>query len=740
MLDLKKYFTDGLIKVAILLSLAGMRVDVDPYLPPLGRMLVGPSSAVTQTQFHNLQNMLDGYHLHPKSVDLDGFFTARRLLSWVRSLDHLQVPAVELEAWLVHREPENGVSIPSQMGFLEDGGLEDVEDSELSMRLGGGDLGYDIGEDDTFGAVGHTSRSLTHPDQDEVIKEDEDGMSVLEQEHHQDQLENAGTQPLQLFHEEEDFMMDGWRNTNLFHNQMFDENVQLSGVREDNSLSIEECLHLIDADILSGEDSELPGPDAQNVEEHALQFQRPLISPLLPEQNSTFSLEQQWQDVLAIMESQDMDTAETIDNSHHNISQSNRNTGSMENFIHQDVSLHQATELPRFSEGLNKNSITMEEIRCINNSCVENTGFETSNENRLFEDSDIIDLLLTPGINSSVSPCPLFDQQNLLSHLDPLLEEAMLDETGLMDLALDEFSQAQFLQVEEHKQADSDSGLSLDYSQSPSSPSGSESSSSSSSSCSSSPSSPLPNLIPEEGAVGFTHIKEEEEEGAIGGFMPEETKMCHTSFLEAKQFHSLPWLEHIGHDHTYNQPQSSIQKKSPKHCFDEPVKEKMLEQLSSRDEKRAHAMNIPFPNEFIINLPVEEFNQLLLKYHLTDAQLTLIRDIRRRGKNKMAAQICRRRKLDVLVGLERSMDGLRCHRARLLRENAEISRSVRGMKQRLNSLYQEVCERLREEQGSLCSDYGFGLEEDGNSSVGLVSRRSDSHSRRKLSKRRKDKK
>lgn len=429
-----------------------------------------------------------------------------------------------------------------------------------------------------------------------------------------------------------------------------------------------------------------------------------------------------------------MDTAETIHHSHHNIGESNRNTGSVENFIHQDVSLHQAT-LAR------SGSIAME-----GNRSVENNSFEmSSNENNLFEDSDIIDLLLTPRINSSESsnylPCSLFDQQNLSSHLDPLLEEAMLDETGLMDLALDEFNQAQIPQFEEQNKVDSDSGLSLDYSHSPSSPSGSESSSSSSSSssCPSSPSSPLPNLIPEEGAVGFTHIKEEEEEGAIGGFMPEETKMCHTSFLEAKQFHNLPWLEHIGHDHTYNQPRT-FQKKSPKHSFDEPVKEKMLEQLSSRDEKRARAMNIPFPTKFIINLPVEEFNQLLTKHHFTEAQLTLIRDIRRRGKNKMAAQNCRRRKLDVLLGLERSVDGLRRNRARLLRENAEVCRSVREMKQRLNSLYQEVCERLKEEQGSLCSDYGLGLEEDGNSRVGLVSRRSDSHSRRKLSKRRKDKK
>ena len=37
----------------------------------------------------------------------------------------------------------------------------------------------------------------------------------------------------------------------------------------------------------------------------------------------------------------------------------------------------------------------------------------------------------------------------------------------------------------------------------------------------------------------------------------------------------------------------------------------------------------------IINLPMDEFNERLSKYDLTEAQLSLIRDIRRRGKNKV---------------------------------------------------------------------------------------------------------
>ncbi len=84
------------------------------------------------------------------------------------------MPAAELEAWLVHRDPDNGVSIPAQVGLLEEGGgLEDVEEPpELSMRLGsGGELGYDVAEDQTLGALGHMPRSLDHPEDDEPIKE-----------------------------------------------------------------------------------------------------------------------------------------------------------------------------------------------------------------------------------------------------------------------------------------------------------------------------------------------------------------------------------------------------------------------------------------------------------------------------------------------------------------------------------------------------------------------------------------
>jgi len=62
---------------------------------------------------------------------------------------------------------------------------------------------------------------------------------------------------------------------------------------------------------------------------------------------------------------------------------------------------------------------------------------------------------------------------------------------------------------------------------------------------------------------------------------------------------------------------------------------RFAEESLSRDEKRARSMNLPISTDDIINLPMDEFNERLSKYDLSEAQLTLIRDIRRRGKNKV---------------------------------------------------------------------------------------------------------
>lgn len=49
---------------------------------------------------------------------------------------------------------------------------------------------------------------------------------------------------------------------------------------------------------------------------------------------------------------------------------------------------------------------------------------------------------------------------------------------------------------------------------------------------------------------------------------------------------------------------------------------------------------------------MDEFNDLLSKNELSEEQLNVCRDIRRRGKNKVAAQNCRQRKIEQIDELQ----------------------------------------------------------------------------------------
>lgn len=143
MQNVKKYFTEGLIQFTILLSLIGVRVDVDSYwngyYSPL-EINEGPSSAFIQTPFHSLRDNWDGYSVHPKCPELDYFFASRRLLDEVRALGSPARFPTQLSAWLVHqvpdsselREPPNSTSDSNvSAGLLSESTGEEANDTEL---------------------------------------------------------------------------------------------------------------------------------------------------------------------------------------------------------------------------------------------------------------------------------------------------------------------------------------------------------------------------------------------------------------------------------------------------------------------------------------------------------------------------------------------------------------------------------------------------------------------------------
>ncbi|TEA33950.1 transcription factor NF-E2 45 kDa subunit [Globicephala melas] len=145
-------------------------------------------------------------------------------------------------------------------------------------------------------------------------------------------------------------------------------------------------------------------------------------------------------------------------------------------------------------------------------------------------------------------------------------------------------------------------------------------------------------------------------------------------------------------------------------------------EAGSRDERRALAMKIPFPTDKIVNLPVDDFNELLARYPLTESQLALVRDIRRRGKNKVAAQNCRKRKLETIVQLERELERLGSERERLLRARGEADRTLEVMRQQLTELYRDIFQHLRDEAGNSYSPEEYALHQAADGAIFLVPR------------------
>ncbi|KAM3822003.1 endoplasmic reticulum membrane sensor NFE2L1 isoform 1-T2 [Vipera latastei] len=745
MLFLKKYFTEGLIQFTILLSLIGVRVDVDTYLnshlPPLREIFLGQSSAYTQTQFHNLRNTLDGYVIHPKSVDLDYYFTARRLLNQVRALDRFQVPTTEVSAWLVHRDPEGSVSgaQPNTGISLENGsGLQNGTASDNVVRENAMEQAYSEDLED-LGAV-------APPINGDLTKEDIDLIDILWR---QDIDLGAGREIFDYSHRQKENDVDkepsnseecgdGWRNrgdssiadrTEVVDGETGESfPAQAPGVEDQTTLSLEECLRLLEATFPFGENSEFPAADVPSLTDSLPNESGPsvvsdsLLSPLLTETELPFDLEQQWQDLMSIMETQSMEVnsttaVETLYNNPSGDLLTANYSLAPSTPINQNVSLHQASLAGCTQDFPSLFSSEIESSSVAGGSALlqlvpdNSTGFNTT-----FGSTNLSGIFFPPQLNCTTNET---SGPELPDPLGGLLDEAMLDEISLMDLAIEEgFNPVQASRLEE--EFDSDSGLSLDSSHSPASLSSSEASSSSSTSSS----------FSEEGAVGYNSDTEnvdfEDAEGAVG-YQPEYSKFCRMSYQNPPQLQYLPYLEHVGHNHTYNMAPRTLDtdESQPASVGKKSSKEKQadfLDKQMSRDEHRARAMKIPFPNEKIINLPVEEFNELLSKYQLSEAQLSLIRDIRRRGKNKMAAQNCRKRKLDTILNLERDVDDLQRDKSKLLREKVEFLRSIRQMKQKMQTLYQEVFGRLRDENGQPYSPNQYALQHASNGSVILIPR------------------
>ncbi|XP_041267525.1 nuclear factor erythroid 2-related factor 3 [Onychostruthus taczanowskii] len=216
--------------------------------------------------------------------------------------------------------------------------------------------------------------------------------------------------------------------------------------------------------------------------------------------------------------------------------------------------------------------------------------------------------------------------------------------------------------------------------------------------------------------------------GAVAGHCQENIKHGHVEYPGVAQCPTEAMLQQFLHNHTYNQLPSHAAS-TPEHHQQmwmkksNEVKERYHNSTAanrSRDEWRAKALRIPFSVEEIVSMSVDSFNTMLAKNQLTETQVSLLRDIRRRGKNKVAAQKCRKRKLNAILNLEEDVCNLQTQKESLKKEHSQCSKLINQIKQKLNNLYHDIFSRLRDDQGRPVNPCQYVIHCSSNGSVFII--------------------
>ncbi|KAL4826331.1 hypothetical protein H8958_001089 [Nasalis larvatus] len=646
MKHLKRWWSagGGLLHLTLLLSLAGLRVDLDLYLllppPTLLRdellLLGGPaSSAYALNRFSASGGWGRAGQLHPKGRELDPAAPPEgQLLREVRALGVPFIPRTRVDAWLVHSVAAG--SADEAHGLLG---------AAAASSAGGAGTSVDRGSQAVQGGGGDPRAA-----QSGSLDAEEEEKAPVEPTAHVPDAGGCASEENEVLRE---------KHEAVDHSSQREENEERVSAQKENSLQ------------QNNEDenkvAEKPDWEAEkNTEsrnEGVSLGDIPLPGSISDGMNSS---------------------------AHHHVNFSQA--------ISQDVNLHEAILL------------------CPNNTFRRNPVTRTSQSQEPFLqlNSHTTNPEQTlPGTNSTGFLSPVDNHVRNLTSQDLLydLDVNIFDEINLMSLGTeDDFDPINVSQL--FDEPDSDSGLSLDSSHNSTSVTKSNSS-----------------HCVCEGATGYCTDHESSShhdlEGAVGGNYPEPNKLCHMDHSDSG-FHGDLTFQHVFHNHTYHLQPSAPESTSEPFSLpgrSQKIRSRYLEDTDrnlSRDEWRAKALHIPFSVDEIVGMPVDSFNSMLSRYYLTDLQVSLIRDIRRRGKNKVAAQNCRKRKLDIILNLENDVCNLQAKKETLKRERAQCNKAINIMKQKLHDLYHDVFSRLRDEEGRPVNPNHYALQCTHDGSVLLV--------------------
>ncbi|UJR15086.1 hypothetical protein I4U23_002053 [Adineta vaga] len=112
---------------------------------------------------------------------------------------------------------------------------------------------------------------------------------------------------------------------------------------------------------------------------------------------------------------------------------------------------------------------------------------------------------------------------------------------------------------------------------------------------------------------------------------------------------------------------------------------------AQQDEEALHRMNITLTLDDITQSSTEEYNRHLVRLsHLSPEEMHIIKDIRRRGKNKVAAQNCRKRKAITVESLLEEVDELKRVKHELEERKRTYQQQIEETRHQYEYLHRQV--------------------------------------------------
>ncbi|KAM3601047.1 uncharacterized protein V6R79_006621 [Siganus canaliculatus] len=123
--------------------------------------------------------------------------------------------------------------------------------------------------------------------------------------------------------------------------------------------------------------------------------------------------------------------------------------------------------------------------------------------------------------------------------------------------------------------------------------------------------------------------------------------------------------------------------------------------------ERAKQVQLPFSVDWIVDLSRNDFQQLLKQQTFTREQLEFVHDMRRRSKNRLAAQRCRKRKLDCIYNLQCEINKLKTEKEKLMVERSQLGQMKLKTCHSVTAICQKVCREanLQPEQLQVLAKY-----------------------------------